>query len=71
MSALLKLILNFFSAEPKLPLTLKVGPSPCVKKLFLWLSAWDDELLSTTKIITFFTESLSKLHELALPNVIL
>ena len=36
--ALVKLILNFFSGEPKFPLIPKVGPSPNVKKLFLQLS---------------------------------
>ena len=38
MFALLKLILNGFSGEPKLPLIPKVGPSPNIKKLFLRLS---------------------------------
>ena len=36
--ALLKLILNFFSGKPKLPLMPNVGPSPNIKKLFLRLS---------------------------------
>ena len=40
--ALLKLILIFFPAEPKLSLIQKVGPSPSTKKLFLRLSARDD-----------------------------
>ena len=48
-----KLILNFFSGKPKLPLIPKVGPSHSTKKLFLGLLAWDDELLSIPKIITF------------------
>ena len=43
MFALVKLILNFFSGEPKLPLIQKVGPSPYIKKLFLELSELDDE----------------------------
>ena len=42
---------------PDLPLILlipyKLGPSPDVKKLFLQLSEWGDELLSTQKIIIF------------------
>ena len=33
--ALVKLILNFFSGDPRLPLIPKVGPSPNIKKLFL------------------------------------
>ena len=45
---LLKLILNVCSEAPKLPLISSVGPSPNTKKLFVW----DDELLSTPKIIT-------------------
>ena len=35
--ALLKLVLNFFSGAPKLPLIPKVSPSPNIKKLFLRL----------------------------------
>ena len=31
----------------------EVGPSPNIKKLFLRLLEWDDELLSTPKIATF------------------
>ena len=57
MFPLLKLILNFFSAEPKLLLITKVGLSPGTKKLFLRLSAGDDEV-TTTKITTFLAESL-------------
>ena len=53
MFALVKLILTFFSDEPKLPLILKAGTSPNIKKLFLLLTAWDDELLSPRKIIIF------------------
>ena len=64
MFALLKLILNFFSDEPKRPLTPKGGPTPSTKKIFLQLSPWDDELLSTPKIITFVAVSLSKIHNL-------
>ena len=46
----------FFPGEPKLPLITKVGPLPNIKKLFLQLSACDDELLLTPKM------SLSKLY---------
>ena len=53
MFALLKLILNFFSGDPTLPLTAQVEPSPSNKKIFLQLSAWDDKLLSTSKMTTF------------------
>ena len=45
MFALVKLILNFFSGDPKLLLTPHVGPSPNIKKLFLQLPERDDELL--------------------------
>ena len=68
--ALVKLLVNFFSCEPKLPSIPKVRPSPNIKKLFLGLSEWDDELLSTPKTITFLAVSLSKLLQLALLNVI-
>ena len=61
---------NFFSGEPKLPLIPNVGPSPSTKKLFLRFSAWNDDLLSTPKIITFLGKSLSKIHEPAISNVI-
>ena len=67
MFALLKLILISFYDEPKLPLIPKVGPSAEIKKI-LWLSAWDDELLSTPKIIAFLAVLLSKLLKLALSN---
>ena len=60
-----------FSGEQKLPLISKVGHSHSTKKLFLWLSAWDNELLSTPKTIAFMAVPLSKLHEPALSNVIL
>ena len=66
MFALLKLILNFFCGEPKLPLNRKVGPSTRTIKLFLGFSAWDDELLSTPKVVTFLKVSLLKLYESAL-----
>ena len=69
MLALLKLKSNIFSGAPKLPLIPKVGALP--KKLFLWLSEGDDELLSTPKIIIFLAVSLSKLQKPALSNVIL
>ena len=71
MFSLLKLILNFFSREPKLPLILKFGPSPDTEKLFLRLSERDEELLSNPKNMIFLAVSLSKLPELALSNVIL
>ena len=58
----MKLILIFFSGEPKLSLTPKVAPLPNIKKFFLRLSACDDELLSTLKTIIFLTVSLSKLQ---------
>ena len=67
---LLKLILNFFSGEAKLPLIPKVAPLPSTKKLFLQFSAWHDAQLSAPKIITLLAESLSELHEPALLNVI-
>ena len=57
MFALVKLI-NFFSAEPKLPLIPKGGPKPNIKKLFLQLTTCDDEQLSTPKIIN----SLATIH---------
>ena len=66
-----KLILNFFSDDPKPLLIPQVGPPPNIKKLFLRLSEWDDELLSTLKNKTFLIKSLSKLHEPSLSNVIL
>ena len=49
---------NFFPSEPKFRLILKVGPS--TKKLFLQLSAWNDELLSTPKTVAFLAVPLSK-----------
>ena len=65
---LLKLILNFFSGAPKLPLILNVSLSHDIKKLFLRLSVWDDELLSTPKIITFLAYTLPKFHSPFSPN---
>ena len=70
MFALLKLTLNFFCSEPKLPLIQKVGLSPSTKKLSMQLPERHDELLSTPKIITFLVASLLKCHEPALSNVI-
>ena len=61
---------KFFFCEPKLPLIPNVGPSPNNKNLSLWLSAWDDELLTTPKIITFQAASLSEVYENALSNII-
>ena len=48
---------------------LQVGPSPNTKKLFLQLSACDDELSSTTKITTSLVKPLSKLPNPVLSNV--
>ena len=45
-----KLILNFFSGAPKLPLIPKVRPSPNIKKLSLRLSECDDELHQHQKL---------------------
>ena len=55
--ALVKLILNFFSGDPKLPSIPYVGPYPNIKNLFLRLSELDDKLLSTPKIIKFLAKS--------------
>ena len=63
-------ILDFFSPEPKLPLIPKVGPSPSTKKLLLKVTARDDELFSTPKIITFLADPLSKVQEPALSTSI-
>ena len=57
--AVLKLILNFHSAASMLSLIPSINPSPNNKKLFLGLSVWDDEVLSTTKITEFLANSLS------------
>ena len=48
-----KIDIKRFSDDSNLPLILRVGPSPNIEKLFLWFSEWDDELLSTPKMITF------------------
>ena len=61
MFALLKLISNYFSGDPKLPLISKVGNLSNIKKLFLHL----------LEIITFLVVSLPKLQKHALSNVIL
>ena len=65
-----KINAKFFSGDSKLPLIPLVGPSPRTKVLFLRLSAWDDELLTTPKVITFPPNLLPKLHEPALSNFI-
>ena len=65
-----KININFFCGHAKLPLSPKLGLSPNVKRIFLRLSEWDDELLSTSKIITFLALPLSKPHQPALSNVI-
>ena len=67
---LTKINTKFFPGDPKFSLIPQVGPSPSIKNLFLQLSEWDDELLSTPQIITLLAKSLSKLHEPALSNVI-
>ena len=67
---MLTLILNSFSCEPNVPIIPKFGPLPNYKKLFLWLSEWNDALLSTPKLITFLAKSLWKHNELTLSNVI-
>ena len=61
--SLVKIILNFFSDEPKVPLIPKVEPLPNTKKLLLRLSAGDGELLSTPNMIKYVAISLSKLHQ--------
>ena len=71
MFALLKLVSDFFPCAPKLPLITKVGPLPNIKKLFLRLSEWVDELLSTPRIITLIAVPLSKIEKAALSNVIM
>ena len=68
--ALLKLTLKCSSSAPMLPLISSVGPSPNTKKLFFQLSVWDNELISTPKIMTFLTMPLPKLPELNLPNAV-
>ena len=50
---LVKLLLNFFSGKKNFPLIPKGGSSANIKKLFLRLSARDDEVLSTQNIIIF------------------
>ena len=70
MFALLRITLNVFSSEPKLPLIRKVGPSSSTKKLSMRLPERHNELLSTPKIIIFLVVSLLKRHEPALSNVI-
>ena len=57
-----KINTKFFSDESNFPLLPKVEYSPNIKKLFLRLSEWDDELLPTPKTITFLAVSLSILH---------
>ena len=63
-------MLDVYSGEPNFPLIPNAGLSPNIKKVFLRLSEWDDELLSTPKIITFLAMLLSKLHQPTLSNVI-
>ena len=61
---------NYFSGDPKLPSIPKSGPSLNIETLFLQLSEWDNELLSTPKIITFLAKSLPKLQESTVSNII-
>ena len=56
----IKTNISFFSGATKLPLIPKVSPSPKIKKSFLRLSVWGDELLSFPKIITFLSVWLLK-----------
>ena len=69
--ALLKLTKTFFSAKPKFLFIPKVGSSPSTKKFFLQMSARDDQLLSTPKLIRFLVDPLAKLQKPALSNVIM
>ena len=69
MFALVKLILQFFFCDPTLPLILQAGRSPSIKRLFLRFSGLDDDLLPTSKIITFLAKSLPNLNEPAISNV--
>ena len=70
MNTIVKLILDFFSTAPVQSLMPWVRPWPNTKKLFSLLSVWDDELLSTPKIVTFLVKSLRKLHESSPSNAI-
>ena len=55
-------MLNFFSDAPKVPLLSELCPLPNTKKLFLWLSEWDDWLSWKLKNKTFLAKSLPKFH---------
>ena len=68
--ALVNPILSFFSAVPTLSLISSVGLLPNTKKLFFWLSLWDDQVLSTPKIETFLPKSLPKPYESVPSNAI-
>ena len=61
---------KIFSAEPKLTLIPKREPSLSTIKLFLWLSAWSDELRSKPKTMIFLGESLSKPEDPALSTTL-
>ena len=63
-------MLNFFSGAQKLSLLPKVCNSPNTRNLFLRLLAWDDELLSTPKIVSFPAKLLPKFDEPEMSNVI-
>ena len=56
--AIVKLILNFFSAVSTLSLISSIVPILKTKNLFLQLSIWDGEMLSTPKMVTFTAKSL-------------
>ena len=43
--------MNFLSGGQNIPWISEVGSSPNIKKLILWLSVWDDELLSTPNLL--------------------
>ena len=56
--AIVKLILNFFSAVSTLSLISSIVPILKTKNLFLQLSISDGEMLSTPKMVTFTAKSL-------------
>ena len=60
----------FLCSELNLPSIPKFGTSSSTKKLFLWLSACDNELLSTPKIRIFLAVPLSKLQTSTISNFI-
>lgn len=60
----------FLSGELNVTLIPSSVPSTTTQKLFLQLSALDDELLSIPKVITFLAKALSRFHVPALSSVI-